>query len=220
MLSDEHIPETLVGSQGRIELNAHLVLQIFSPETIKGKKPFDIKGFCELGRMRELTGVSFVVEKSLGEDYGEQVLGEVVGNELRIIESVYQELEHNVGRARFTLAHELGHVMLHRDISTARDLSRLNFKPSGDLNYKNNPEKQADYFAACLLMPKAGVAKALRSAGKVTKTQAIDIVCTAFQVGRSAAKWRVQNLEKKGFVRLQKEKAGHRAQQGSDPSPS
>ncbi|PYC04855.1 ImmA/IrrE family metallo-endopeptidase [Pseudomonas sp. MB-090624] len=47
----------------------------------------------------------------------------------------------NYYRSRFDLAHELGHVVLHRDIKTF------------DLLHLKEIEKQANYFASCLLMP-------------------------------------------------------------------
>lgn len=61
---------------------------------------------------------------------------------------------HNSKRGRFTLAHELGHFLL--------DEHRLGLKygllePHAsfhNLNQKSLIEKEADYFASCLLMPK------------------------------------------------------------------
>jgi Zn-dependent peptidase ImmA (M78 family) len=59
------------------------------------------------------------------------------------------------GRGRFTLAHELGHYILdsHR---VGLQLGLLHSHPSylNDKNKNNVIEREADYFASCLLMPK------------------------------------------------------------------
>jgi len=66
----------------------------------------------------------------------------------------YDEIEQNIGRARFTLAHEIGHVVLHsnqlsQQIGTAaRTTNVLKLKPF------ESSEWQANYFAAALLMNK------------------------------------------------------------------
>lgn len=49
-------------------------------------------------------------------------------------------------RARFTLCHELGHMLLHRDIGFARN-------PNEDIPIYKQPEWQANTFAAELLAP-------------------------------------------------------------------
>ncbi len=48
-------------------------------------------------------------------------------------------------RTRFNLAHELGHLVLHRDQLDESDMT--------DKESFNKIEKQADYFASCFLMP-------------------------------------------------------------------
>jgi len=57
----------------------------------------------------------------------------------------------SAGRIRFTLAHELGHFLLHRDKKNSfqcRDMDMLNWS-----NEEKNIESQADLFASYLLMP-------------------------------------------------------------------
>lgn len=62
---------------------------------------------------------------------------------------------------RFTGAHEIGHWVLHPDETMHRD------RPIKGLNGENWPrsykEKEADYFAACFLMPKRLVHEAYES---------------------------------------------------------
>ena len=56
---------------------------------------------------------------------------------------------HNIGRKRFSIAHELGHWELHPTISQLDLYTETNFE-----EYKTNPmEQEADIFASELLMP-------------------------------------------------------------------
>ncbi|WP_422023716.1 ImmA/IrrE family metallo-endopeptidase [Pyruvatibacter mobilis] len=70
------------------------------------------------------------------------------GQFIYLREDVYDALCDNDGRARFTASHELGHFALH----TRQPLNRA---PSLEtLPAFEDSEKQADQFAACLLMPR------------------------------------------------------------------
>ena len=64
-------------------------------------------------------------------------------------------LQHSYSeRARFTFAHELGHYFIdnHRN-SLPKGLSPSHCSQTG-FKSRNRAERQADYFASCLLMPK------------------------------------------------------------------
>src|SRR5215207_2549140 len=70
-----------------------------------------------------------------------------------------------LGRFRFTLAHEIGHWSLHRSLFLLKDLQDDLFQKSPGpsivcrTSQKREPiERQADAFAAALLMPKPAVA--------------------------------------------------------------
>ena len=72
----------------------------------------------------------------------------------------------NEGRLIFTFAHEAGHWVLHRHLV---DRPRRSDKSAGAIvcrakNARKPVEWQADYFAACLLMPDDAVKNALYSA--------------------------------------------------------
>nr|WP_300187100.1 ImmA/IrrE family metallo-endopeptidase [uncultured Agathobaculum sp.] len=70
-------------------------------------------------------------------------------NLMRIRRSVYDGAWAGNGRDRFTLAHELGHYFMHRDVDLA--LSRINDRHS--VPAYCNSEWQANTFASALLMP-------------------------------------------------------------------
>jgi len=77
-------------------------------------------------------------------------------------------LQENVGRMFFTCGHEIGHIMLH-----SRYISGNKEKPlkrsveqeivCREVASKKRGEWQADYFAACLLMPEENVRRAYSS---------------------------------------------------------
>lgn len=60
-------------------------------------------------------------------------------------------------RKTFTIAHELAHALLHREYAESADYSAM---PRSN-SHKNKPdeEREADVFAACLLVPKAMLKK-------------------------------------------------------------
>ena len=69
------------------------------------------------------------------------------GEYIILPESVYRQAWDNMPRARFTVAHELGHLFLHAGRPLPRIQTTQRVAPFRD------PEKQADRFAASLLMP-------------------------------------------------------------------
>ncbi|SDO58025.1 protein of unknown function [Paenibacillus sp. yr247] len=62
--------------------------------------------------------------------------------------------EHADNRKRFTIAHEIGHFLLHEGNETYIDTSiRYNFRDSDSSQGTNMDEMEANAFAASLLMP-------------------------------------------------------------------
>lgn len=70
-----------------------------------------------------------------------------------IREEIYDEALKDNGHARFTLAHEAGHVLLmHCKEDTILRRIDLHGETRDDIESENNPEWQADQFAAQLLV--------------------------------------------------------------------
>lgn len=87
--------------------------------------------------------------------YGEEAHFIPKTNSLIISESTYLDLEKNVPRASFTLAHEIGHKVLHDPyfkevIVGKRGLTMLHRQ---DIPAYQDPECQANQFASAFLMP-------------------------------------------------------------------
>lgn len=100
--------------------------------------------------------------------------------------SVYVRTGENKSRRRFTLAHELGHIMLHGSGTHARDDMRFvdaNFSP------RSQPEVEANAFAADLLMPPVMVTRVWLASGRNLAETA-----WAFQVSDLAMGYRLSDL--------------------------
>lgn len=95
-------------------------------------------------------------------------------------------------RGRFTLAHELGHYFIenHR-----MGLVNGLLKPHGSLNRKKQSERierEADYFAACLLMPEKDFKKEVQ--GKKFDFSVLEYLKNTFNVSLTAAALRYKDV--------------------------
>ena len=95
------------------------------------------------------------------------VLGGIYFSERRIV--IDSSLEEEVGRFNFTAAHEVAHWKLHRKffISNPNQLGLFGVNSSTNIicrnsNNKKREELQADFTAACILMPRNLLAQAIR----------------------------------------------------------
>lgn len=93
-------------------------------------------------------------------DLEEDIIGciDVINKEIYINQSldpiVNKKME---GRYNFTLAHEMGHLVLHKDLVEQGSIAATGKSNNLLCRTSENKapiEKQADYFAACLLMPR------------------------------------------------------------------
>jgi Zn-dependent peptidase ImmA (M78 family) len=101
-------------------------------------------------------------------------------------------------RRRFTLAHELGHLLLHHDQS-------VNVFHGDAVYYRDRLSSQGDswreieanHFAACLLMPEELLLKALKAKvpkGGAIRDETIEELATDFDVSVQAMSIRLANL--------------------------
>ena len=75
----------------------------------------------------------------------------------RKVVEVNADVKINEGMENFTIAHELGHIVLHVPKMDKNKMTECDFD---SISKDNVVEKEADIFAACLLMPDANVKKA------------------------------------------------------------
>lgn len=114
--------------------------------------------------------------------------------DLDVFEIASTRAEHYF-RQRFTMAHELGHYVLHRGLigNGVDDDTKYRSTQFGDF-YNSDidevHERQANAFAATLLIPE----KLLRGYLSQNTLASLRDAATAFQVSPSAMRWRLKNL--------------------------
>lgn len=95
--------------------------------------------------------------------------------------------EDTIQRQNFTIAHEMGHYVLHQDPNQSNNESANVLYRSKMLNDENDPkEKEANYFAACLLVP-------LDMLRKYQQTP-VDLLATFFGVSQAVITYRLKTL--------------------------
>jgi Zn-dependent peptidase ImmA (M78 family) len=100
-------------------------------------------------------------------------------------------------RQRFTIAHELGHLLMHpgRQLWVDRSV-RVNLREVGE-HGRGGEEREANWFAADLLMPEHMVrttAARLAQRRQVTEDSLVLALADTFQVSRQAMGYRLLNL--------------------------
>jgi Zn-dependent peptidase ImmA (M78 family) len=101
--------------------------------------------------------LKLIVDSTAKERSNSSVLGKITFDPLKI--TIYRGVDHRYDRERFTLAHEIGHHLLgHRRYMTGEYVEEadLDLENPVQIGIKDivRMEWQANYFAACLLMPK------------------------------------------------------------------
>jgi Zn-dependent peptidase ImmA (M78 family) len=105
---------------------------------------------------------------------------------------------HHPNRQRFTIAHELGHLDLHREMITSSVHVDKNFpalmRDSNSATGTEQIEIQANQFAAELLMPHSLIEQAM--AGKqfdIEDDGPMEELAKTFRVSRQALEYRIRN---------------------------
>lgn len=97
-------------------------------------------------------------------------------------------------RQRFTIAHELGHFLLHEGITNHVDRSyRVNFRSAESAQATNVEEIEANYFAASILMPKHMLDE-LSAEEALDNDPMVKDLARRFQVSGLAMSLRLANL--------------------------
>lgn len=136
------------------------------------------------------------IAKALGVEVRTGDLGDVSGVLVRHGDSAIIGTNSTQGaqRQRFTIAHELGHFLLHEGITNHVDRTyRVNYRSAESSQATNVEEIEANYFAASILMPKhlldqRDAEEALDSDSEMSE------LAKEFQVSRLAMSLRLANL--------------------------
>ena len=107
---------------------------------------------------------------------------------------------HHVNRRRFTVAHELGHLMLHRNTLAGRVHVDRRFpvlmRDATSASGLDSREIEANQFAAELLMPKSFLVLEIRrkKAFDIDDDKPVMELANKFQVSKQALQFRLLNL--------------------------
>lgn len=107
---------------------------------------------------------------------------------------------HHANRRRFTLAHELGHFVLHREALAGQihvdRRFRVLMRDENSASGTDGREIEANQFAAELLMPRAFVLAELgrRKAPLLDENAPLRAIARKFQVSEQALQFRMLNL--------------------------
>lgn len=161
-MSIENIPHL---SKNDIEEKSLQMLTKFRKEIFLNPQSTPILEFVQ--DLQENYKVNFYFNLDLGySKNGKKILGQFCTNPyiIRIDKILYEDK-----RFKFTIAHELGHLVFHRKLKFSQDEyeifteTEINYN-TGKKNLKSDRdwiEWQANYFASCFLMPKLNFQKAL-----------------------------------------------------------
>ena len=98
--------------------------------------------------------------------------------------SIYINENDSINRQRFTVAHELGHIILHHE-ANEESFKEVDFRTNSGFDVR---ESQANSLAAALLMPR-------KKANEIwKKLKDVDDFADAFKVSKQAASIRLENL--------------------------
>lgn len=126
---------------------------------------------------------------------GDEVSGVLVVREGRGTIGVNQT--HPSVRQRFTVAHEIGHYVMHRgssDLFIDKGYTAV-FRDTRSSTGAERAEIQANYFAAALLMPAELLLPEIRRSGfDLADEEALETLAERFQVSLQSMSYRLSNL--------------------------
>jgi hypothetical protein len=186
MISGKKVPVVPARSWAEIGKASLNLIQAVYPELLIKPAPLPIDHFFEF-KMREVLGFDYdVSELPIGIEAAMDPQEKLV----ILSPQTYEDLLDDAARARFTVAHEIGHVFLHAKYLRNRlvdggNILKLN---RGVIPAFRDPECQANAFAASFLMPTHHVDKMIREG------VGIDSLAKQFKVSQDSAEYRISNL--------------------------
>lgn len=141
-------------------------------------------------RLARLAGARIHYEPFVGQISG------MVHRQMNGVAIIGVNSSHPVKRQRFTIAHELGHLILHKDENLHVDeKSPIGFRNEESSLATKSPEIEANQFAAELLMPVDILAKEIESLPDNLETEeAVLELANRFEVSEQAMTLRLTSL--------------------------
>lgn len=144
---------------------------------------------------------AFVMEEDLPDDVSGMLVP--AGEESRKRWIIVVNKKHKLQRQRFTIAHELGHLLMHGYTTPHADgEQRIRFRDGNSSLGTESEEVEANQFAAELLMPAALLVPKLREVGldswegsaSGNASEAIETLAHDCRVSEQALVFRIANL--------------------------
>lgn len=181
------VPKVPGLSRMQIEQSALEFLMVVAPECLETPMPVPVRKIFE--DMLDIYDYKAMVGKNIK---GLEGITNVTSRVVTLNLATYNRLEKDDPRARFTCAHEFGHMILHGQyqISHSAQSTDVMFARRSQLKAYEDPEWQSDTFGAALLMPYP-MMKLLFKNGEME----VDNVMQTFQVSRTAAMKRITKLQ-------------------------
>ncbi|HYK94356.1 MAG TPA: ImmA/IrrE family metallo-endopeptidase [Candidatus Dormibacteraeota bacterium] len=137
-----------------------------------------------------------VVTKALADDVSGLLIRPETGAPAIVVNKAHPKV-----RQRFTIAHELGHLVLHKGRPVVVDHVRLNLRDARSRAAVDVEEIEANAFAAELLMPRALIVAELnRASARSDSARLAADLAEGFGVSKEAAEYRLINLGISGQV--------------------
>jgi hypothetical protein len=151
MNSGKKVPVVPARNWAEIGKISFRLIQSVYPELLEKPAPIPLDDFFEF-RMRDVLGFDYELDIL---PVGIEAAMDPQEKLVILSPGTYEELIDGVARARFTVAHEIGHVILHAKFLRHRLLDGGNILKlhRGDIPAFRDPECQANAFAASFLMP-------------------------------------------------------------------
>ncbi len=127
-------------------------------------------------------------------DLGEDCSGVLVRKHNRAVIGV--NWAHHSNRRRFSIAHEIGHFVLHKDDTYVDKGYRVNFRDLEAGSGTRKEEIEANAFAAALLMPEEWVRDAFKQQPfDLTEDDSLEALAKKFEVSTQAMTYRLIKLQ-------------------------
>ncbi len=194
------IRQTVARSYNVIAVEAESLVAKLFPSAVRDGDPIPVHELLAGSRLSDIVGVPVTVDAD--GDLREEAVSEYAHGAVavRFRPDVWEGVGAANARFRFTIAHEIGHVVLHRDDLARnrgcafRDVVTATEKLPPEVPIFCSPEWQANVWAAAFLMPLAGVRVYLRRLGRQGTEFSQALFARHFQVSSQAAEIRLEKL--------------------------
>jgi antitoxin HicB len=194
------IKETSARSYREIVSGAEALVGNLFPGEVASGRLIPVHELLTPARLTQLAGAPVTIEAD--GDLREEAVSEYRSGTVavRLRPDVWEGAKAGSSRFRFTVAHEIAHVVLHRDEliqhrgCAFRDVVTPTAKLPADVPIYRSPEWQANGWAGAFLMPLSGVRSYLRRLRKERQEFTQEAFAANFQVSLQAASIRLQKL--------------------------